>query len=150
MTTDSIQAIMVELDVDGSQSLFIVLANDGLVNRLGTGEVDNKERVLCIGRTRDPLFVQLREKVQPEWIEHQVAYDIPEKTGRTCTLMVLFKYVGGREAGVKFRYGSESQGPPADICQFVAAAIRLTDPWYEIAKRQGSEQKEAKPWWKFW
>jgi hypothetical protein len=39
-----------------------------------------------------------------------------------------FVFDAGREAGWRFRYGSESDGPPDDICEFVAEAVRLTDP----------------------
>jgi hypothetical protein len=61
MTPESINAIMVKLDVAGRQALFIVLANDGLVNRLGTGAVTNTENDLFIGRTNDPVFAQLTQ-----------------------------------------------------------------------------------------
>src|SRR5258705_7694801 len=66
MTKESIKAIFVELEIDGKQSLAVLLVDDGLVNRLGTGAVDNTERDLFIGRANESLFAQLRDKVQPE------------------------------------------------------------------------------------
>src|SRR5207249_2659733 len=50
------------------------------------------------------------------------------------------------------------RGPPDDICEFVAEAVRLTDPWYEHQKRLPGvpalefvrSLKRAKPWWKIW
>ena len=39
-----------------------------------------------------------------------------------------FVFGAGQEAGWRFRYGSESDGPPDDICESVAEAVRLTDP----------------------
>ena len=50
----------------GKQSLFIVLGADGSINRLGAGEVDNSDPVLCIGRTDSVLFRSVREKITPE------------------------------------------------------------------------------------
>lgn len=150
MTPETINAIMVKLDVADRQALFIVLAHDGLVNRLGTGAVNNTENDLFIGRTNDPLFAQLRAQVRPEWMEHFGSYDVPSKAGSTCTLSVLFKAAGGDEGGLRFVYGSESQGPPGDICQFVTEAVRLTDPWYEKQKQMAANPKKDKPWWKPW
>jgi hypothetical protein len=150
MNSESIKAIMVELEVESRQSLFVLLTDDGLVNRLGTGAVDNAERSLFIGHTNEPLFAELRAKVQPEWMSHQGAYDVGKKAGRTCTLTIMFKDTEGQEGGFRFRYGSKSEGPPGDICQFVAEAVRLTDPWYEDQKLMAGGPKRTKPWWKIW
>ena len=150
MTKESIKGIFVELEIDGKPSLVILLADDGLVNRLGSGTVDNTERDLFIGRANEPLFAQLRDKVQPEWLSHPGAYDVPEKVGRTCELRIILKASASPEFGLRFRYGSESQGPPGDICQFVAEAVRLTDSWYEEQKVIAGGLKRAKAWWKIW
>jgi hypothetical protein len=162
MDRDSIAAILVELIVEDRQALFALLAEDGLVNRLGTGAVDNAERDLFIGRATEPLFAELRARIRPEWMAHQGEYDVPEKAGATCTLLVAFKGRDGEEAGFRFIYGSESQGPPGDICDFVTAAVRLTDPWFERQKQltkaadppQKPSSRAAAPpreaWWKFW
>ena len=150
MTMESLRVIMVDLDVDGRQSLVVLLAEDGTVNRLGTGAVSNTERTFFIGRTNEALFAQLREQVEPEWIAHQGAYDVPDKKGSTCTLTIMFKHADGQENSFRFRYGSKSQGPPSDICQFVAEAVRLTDPWYEQQKVSAGGPARTKPWWKVW
>jgi len=50
ITKESIKVIFVELEIDGKPSLAVLLADDGLVNRLGTGAVDNTERDLFVGR----------------------------------------------------------------------------------------------------
>jgi hypothetical protein len=150
MTPDSINAILVKLDVADRQALFVLLAEDGLVNRLGTGAVNNSENDLFMGRTNDPLFAQLRAQIRPEWMEHFGSYDVPSKAGTTCTLSVLFKAAEGNEGGVRFVYGSESQGPPGDIRQFVMEAVRLTDPWYEKQKQMAAAPKKGKAWWRLW
>src|SRR4051812_27810452 len=108
MTPQSINAIMVTLDIADQQALFIVLSEDGLVNRLGTGAVNNTENELFIGRTNDPLFAQLRAQVRPEWMNRFGSYDIGSKAGSSCKLSVLFMANGGEEGGVSFAYGSES------------------------------------------
>jgi hypothetical protein len=130
-------------------SLFVLLAADGTVNRLGTGTVDNTERDLHIGLTQEPLFEQLRDMVQPAWMSFQGDYDVQEKAGLPCALTILFACDAGQEAGWRFRYGSESDGPPGEICEFVAEAVRLTEPWYQKQKL-GSGPSPVKPWWKIW
>ena len=150
MTMESLRVIMVDLDVDGQQSLVVLLDQEGLVNRLGTGAVNNTERKFFIGRTDQPLFAQLRDKVDSAWITHQGAYEVPEKRGSLCTLTIMFQHADGQENAIRFRYGSESEGPPGDICHFVAEAVRLTDPWYGQQKLLAGGEARAKPWWKLW
>ncbi|MCE9555711.1 MAG: hypothetical protein K8T91_20365 [Planctomycetes bacterium] len=150
MTPESIAAIMVKLEVAQRQSLFIVLANDGLVNRLGTGAANNTENDLFIGRTSEPLFAKLRAEVRNEWMDRFGSYDVPSKAGSVCVLSVLFKATDGEDGGMQFEYGSESQGPPGDICQFVTEAVHLTDPWYEEQKQMAAAPKKRKPWWRLW
>jgi len=148
MTKESIKVIFVRLEVDGETCLGVLLADDGTVNRLGTGTVDNTDRVLFIGRSEEPLFARLREEIQPEWLSHPGEYDAPEKVGRTCTLRIILKADAGPEFGLCFRYGSESHGPPADICHFVTATVRLTDSWHESQQLLAAGSKKSKPWWK--
>ena len=158
LTKESITAILVDLEVNGKQSLFVLLADDGSVNRLGTGTADNTERDLYIGLAKEPLFERLRDQVQLDWMSLQGEYDVPEKQGLPCTLTIRFAFGVGQEAGWRFRYGSESDGPPDDICGFVAEAVRLTNPWYEHQRLSpGVPASEivgsltrAKPWWKIW
>ena len=138
MRMESLRVIWVDLYVDGRQSLCVLLAEDGSVNRLGTGTVNNAEQTFCIGLTDEPLFAQLRDKVNPEWIALQGAYDVPEKRGSICELTIVFKHADGQENSFRFRYGSESQGPPSDICQFVIDAVRLTNPWYKQQQLLGN------------
>ena len=143
MTPDSVKGIMVTLDVDDRRVLFIVLTDDGLVNRQGTGSVGNVDNNLFIGLSDDPLFEQLRKQIQPEWMQLFGAYGARSKVGSICTLSILFKADEGREGGIRFVYGAESEGPPADISQFVTEAVRLTDPWHEKQKRNAEKGQGA-------
>jgi hypothetical protein len=49
-------------------------------------------------------------------------------------LTVGFQKSGGQELITEWRYGSESQGPPPEVCEFVVAAVEATDPWFEQQK----------------
>jgi hypothetical protein len=141
-TIDGIAVIWMDLKVDGKITLFLMLASDGLVNRLGTGAVNNTENDMFIGKTNEPLFLQLRSRIDPRWLPQMGAgYALPERKGRACELTVGFKFRDSTETGVTFSYGSESQGPPGDIVQFVIDAVGLTTPWYEREKNRVAQTR---------
>ncbi len=144
MTIDAIKAITVTLEVAAQPSLFVLLAADGTINRLGSGAVRNRDRDLCIGTVNDPLFERLLEHVRPEWLTHAAELALPNRVGEDCDLTIDLVGATGEKATLRLVYGSKSEGPPGDIAQFVVKAIELTDPWHKQQKRA------AKPWWRFW
>lgn len=128
---DEFHGILVTLLVGGEQSLFVMLGADGSINRVGTGAVDNAERDMFIGRTDPALFRELRDQITAEllaWCGQSRAD--PEPRGAVCELTVGFKRASGEELLTVWRYGSESQGPPPEVGQFVVATVRATDPWF--------------------
>ncbi len=129
-----ITAVSISLRIAEQTALFVLLAADGTVNRLGTGAVDNEENDLFIGVTQEPLFATLLSHFRDDLLEHLGGYDLPEKLGQPCTLSIGLKFANEDEDGFGFRYGSESQGPPRAIVEVVTTAVRLTDPWFEEQK----------------
>jgi len=129
---DDIVAIMVRLLVAGEESLFITLGDDGSITRMGTGKVGNRDRELFVGRTGEAMFQRLRQQIGPEllsWLGQQL--EDPQPRGQICELTVALKYADGRESATAWRYGTESQGPPPEVVQFVIESINTTNPWYE-------------------
>jgi hypothetical protein len=134
---DDIHGILVTLFIGGEQSLFIMLGSDGNINRMGTGS-DTAERHMFIGKTGPQLFEHLRSKVSPEllgWCGRNLADPHPQ--GEACELTVGFQNADGRERVTKWGYGSESQGPPPEVFEFVVAAVEATNPWFEQQKSRG-------------
>ena len=132
---NEIAAFIIVLLVDGEHSLFILLAEDGSINRIGNGSIDQIERDMFIGKVGSGLFKQLRSQVTAGvvyFLGQRLA--APEPKGKLCELSVLFKYADGRTAESVWRYGSESQGPHPEVCAFVAAAARVTEPWFQQQK----------------
>ena len=106
---------------------------------------------MFIGITKLPLFDRLREKVPQAWFSHLGGYEVPDQKGLPCELTIVMKHTDGQESGLVFRYGSESQGPPGDVCQFVTDAVAITSIWYEEQKKMIAKANvKSKPWWKFW
>ncbi len=150
---DDIHGILVTLLVGGEQVLFIMLGSDGSINRLGTGSVNNTERDMFIGQTNSEVFQQVQGRIIKEllgWCGQSLS--APEKRGKVCQLTVGFKKSDGQELMTVWQYGSESEGPPPEVCDFVVAAVKATTPWYEQQKAMvsGGGQESGKKWWQFW
>jgi hypothetical protein len=147
-----IKDIFITLQVANNQALFILLASDGTINRLGDGSPDCKDHDLYIGQTDTiPIIEELKASISPEMIEflHRT-YDAPEKKGRICHLKIGLK-TDSIETGVDFIYGEHSMGVPTEFARVVTKAVQLTNPWHASQKRASAQaQPQAKPWWKFW
>lgn len=153
ISRNNIAGIMVTLLIDGKQSLFIMLSSDGTINRLGTGSVENTEQSMYLGQTSTELFRQLSEKISDDLLSWcGQALSAPEQRGKTCELSVGFKMQNGEELVTDWKYGSESQGPPPAVCEFVLAAIDGTTQWYDEQKTIAERGKinANKKWWQFW
>jgi hypothetical protein len=131
-TRDNIHGMLVKLNISDQPALFVLLAADGTINRLGTGSVNNVENDLFIGVTDLSCFEQLRGKITDEllgWCGQQLAD--PDPHGEICELTVGFQQADGQSLMTAWRYGSESQGPPPEVCEFVIAAVKATEPWFQ-------------------
>jgi hypothetical protein len=134
--------VLIDLRIDGKTALFILLTEDGTVNRMGSGCKGNTDRGMFIGRNREPLFSRFMARITPELLRNQGAYELPNREGAECELTLLCGYRGSeRSAGFQFIYGSESQGPPREIAELVEYAAELTTPWHEEQKRIAGEAK---------
>jgi hypothetical protein len=153
---NKINRILITLEVAGNQVLFILLDEEGSINRKGNGSPDCKDNDLFIGITKDKLFEQLKPFILEEMGEFLGrTYDIPEKKGRVCIFKVLFTGPD-IETGVEFRYGELSQGIPTPFRNFTIKAIELTEKWFQAQKKMVSDTKNSdtksvkRPWWKIW
>lgn len=132
---EDISAVMVSLEIENKNSLFVLLAKDGSINRLGTGTEDNKENSMYIGITSSETFEKLIKQINPKFFDWNGEYGSSEIKGKSCKLMVGFKLNDGTETGSVWNYGTQSQGPPPEIREFVVAAVEATEPWYEEQKK---------------
>lgn len=124
-------AFAITLTVDGTQVLFVMMAADGSINRMGTGAADNDKKDVYIGVTDSRPFEELMGTVGPELLSF-CGQSMAAKTpvGKPCELLILFMGADGEELVTQWRYGLESAGPPAVIQEFVRAAVAASDPWF--------------------
>lgn len=127
---------LITLKINKDTALFILLAEDGTVNRMGDGSISSRNEDMFIGVSKKPLFNRFVARITPEMLKQQGAYDLPNRKGAGCELTLLLGYRGSeRVAGFKFVYGAESQGPPHEIAELIRYAVELTAPWHEEQKR---------------
>jgi hypothetical protein len=137
-----IVVLQISLRIKEVDSLFILLARDGAINRLGTGFEDNTERALFIGKTDPELFQKSCALLNDEMLQHTGGYEIEDRKGASCLLSVGFQFADNSWDGFEFSYGSQSQGPPKEIAEVVIETVRLTEPWYEAQKRMVVAEKQ--------
>lgn len=146
ITIADIKFVLIKLDVADKQVLFIILGEDGTINRQGDGSADCKDNDLYIGITKDNLFSKLKpfitEEMQP-FIGNR--YNEKEKEGRVCSLQVIFKG-DNIETGTQFIYGELSSGPPEVVFELVVQACELTHGWHMKQKKMASKSNAKKPW----
>ncbi len=150
--TQPITGMLVMLEVGGRQALLIRLGGDGSIHRLGSGSLDRIERDRFIGTTTPEPFRDLSAKITPQllqWCGQSRSHPAPR--GEACELVVAFKQADGEEQMMAWQYGSLSKWPPPEICEFVAAAVEATEPWYEDQKKVlGQRTRRAEyEWWPF-
>ena len=131
-----IVAFSITLDVSEKPSLFVLVSSDGTINRMGTGTLENTEQELFIGKGDPAIFEAVRGHFTEAMRELSgQTLESAEPRGIPCKLTITFQLKDGTSSGFALLYGSESAGMPEDIAEFVRAAVRETDPWYERFKQ---------------
>ena len=79
---DRFDKVLVVLTIDGAQCLFILLACDGTVNRMGDGSIGCTDNNMFVGRSSELLFSQFLASVNPAMLARKGTYDIPNPAGK--------------------------------------------------------------------
>jgi hypothetical protein len=127
----SIVGILVTLHVGESQALYIMLSADGAIHRMGSGAESGSEKDLFIGKASGDLFSGLRRCLTPALLQWLGEFSDPHPQGKACRLTIGFRQDDGTVLTSQWQYGTGSQGPPPEVCDFVRAALYATQPWYE-------------------
>ena len=128
--------VLIDLQVAGAPAVFLLLAADGTINRMGTGAEDNQERALMVGLTTPDIFELLMELVTPDLFRYSGEFIQETQQGKSCILTIALTSADGGQWTSRWRYGSQSKGPPQVVCDFVLDAVSSTDPWF------GEQQKQ--------
>jgi hypothetical protein len=154
-----IDVLTITLEIASTRALFVLLARDGTVNRMGSGSPSTADGDLYIGQTQPALLPEALKGLSEEALGHTGVYDIPKKLGVPCRLAIALRFADGSEDGFGYTYGSDSQGPPKPIAMFVHASVMATQSWYQEQRKLVGKvaapnllppQPGRKPWWRVW
>jgi hypothetical protein len=153
---DDVRACFIVLEYDGRQTLVVLLGRDGSINRMGNGKVDPEvDLTWYIGMVDQPLFDQLMEALPPDILTLSGRYDEPsERRGVECKCTISFQYADGGNSGLEILWGSESEGLPLELRDFISRAVELTDPWWQAQPREphhlmGEGKPKERRRWRF-
>ncbi len=139
MNKEEFDAVIISLEVETLPCLFLLLSQDGTVNRLGTGAIDNAEKALFVGESLEPFFKQFMARVSDELLQNAGAYRHPDPKGRACKLVLAFRRPKD-PLGFEFHFGTESEGPPPEVASLVSFATEMTEEWYNLQKEEAAAQ----------
>jgi hypothetical protein len=127
-----IETILVELLIDGTHSLFLLLSAEGLINRMGSGGLEPPDRQkMYIGKGTPDIFGSVCAMVTPSLLQcFGGKFEARDRKGQTCDLTLVIGLRDGKQLLTRWRYGSKSTGPHPEVRNFVAGALAATDAWF--------------------
>jgi hypothetical protein len=114
--------------------LFILVSADRSINRIGSGTFGNKNRDMFIGMTPDTaVFQSVRSHLTDSVMQDLgMRFQMSENPlGLPCKLTLVFEFNDGKSASLEYLYATQSVGPPKKGQDFVRAAVRETEGWYQ-------------------
>ena len=124
--------LLIDLEVNADRLLFILLSADGSINRIGSGNFKDKNRDMFIGVTDPAIFERMRSHLTEAMLQSLGhSFQRQNLRGAPCKLTLMFQFNDGTSGRSEYLYGSESEGPPSDVVDFVKAAVRETEGWYQ-------------------
>ena len=143
LTKAEIENVHISLVVNEEQVLALRISKNGALNRMGDGSDDPKMRLMFMKRIEEPLFDRLMEILSVDLLSMVGRYTFPDPKGDLTQLLITLEGDNDTETGFEFVYGSDSEGPPEEIIDFVEYAVELSDPYWEdflSKKLQGSKK----------
>jgi len=139
---DAIKTIYIKWEKEEQTVFSIMLNRNGTINRLEEPE-DQRKPIIIMGKTEESVFQELLDRLDESWFEFTGRYTYPDPKGPLMNLTISFEGEA-LDTGFSFTYGRDSNGPPADIVQYVELAASLTDSWFEeeIDKRYQSRKRK--------
>jgi hypothetical protein len=125
----------VDVDISNENRLSISLAKNGAISRKGTDALDSADKDFFAGITKDPVFDSLMNKLSNQLVDYTTT-TLPscDTTRPTCKARISF---GNHQSAKSFEYcvNGTFNDLPAPIKNYITAAIRLTEPWYQNQRK---------------
>ena len=122
--------VTIEIDISNKNSLAILLAKDGTINRKGSGVVDSLDKDLFMGLTNDKIFDSLMNGISNDLLKYcNTTSPNCDTAKQTCKVEIAF---GNNNSVCKIEHcvNGTLNDLPKPIKEFIEKAIMVTDPWY--------------------
>jgi len=127
-------ALTIDVEVSNKNSLLILLAKDGTINRARSGIVDTTDKNFFMGVTTEKLFDSVMATVPDDLFSYcNQPSTACDTTKQTCVVKYSFS---GETSGMECGYcvNGSLENLPKPILEYIKNAIRITDPWYQSQK----------------
>jgi len=141
----NLKNILITMEAGGDNLLSIRLSEDGSLHRMGSGTLNNPDRNLYIGINKDGLFDKLKKSISKNIFKYAGYYSSNEIKGLKCELTIFFQILNEEDTVFNFIYGSESIGPPPELCDLIVNAVNLTNGWW--LKQRGITGNKSDEYW---
>jgi hypothetical protein len=131
---DQFVATTLEVDISNKNCLDILLAKDGTINRKGSDIVDSTDKNFFMGISDEKLFDNLIETVPDDLLSY-CGQPSPncDTTKQTCKVKMSFSS-NKSDTGFEYCINGTLNDLPKPIKEYIANAIKITDPWYQTQK----------------
>ncbi len=128
---DQIEATYIEVELEGKNTLFILLAKDGTINR--KGDLKTQGNNFFMGISKEKLFDKVMQAVTSDLTSY-CGKVYGDSTQNVNKVKIGF---GGNKIDTGFEYYSTEplDKYPKPIIEFIYKAIQVTDPWFESQRK---------------
>jgi len=123
--------VTINVDISNKNSLAILLAKDGTINRKGSGVVDTLDKNFFMGVTTDKLFDSLMNGISNDLFTYcNTNSSNCDTTKQTCKVEIAF---GNNDYVCKIEHcvNGTLNDLPKPIKEFIEKSIMVTDSWYQ-------------------
>jgi hypothetical protein len=135
VAVQSYDGVTIEVDISNVNSLDILLAKDGTINRKGSGTVDTLDKNFFMGITKDKAFDSLMSQIPKDLLTYcNVPSPSCDTMKPTCKIKIAF---GNNDftCNIDYCVNGVLNDLPKSIKEFIDKAILVTDPWYQDQKK---------------
>jgi len=127
--------VSIEVNISKINTLDILLAKDGTINRKGSGVVDTLDKDFFMGMTNEKLFDSLMTGISNDLLAYcNNTTSKCDTTKQICKIKIAF---GNSNYACEIDYcvNGELSSLPKPIKEFIEKAITVTDSWYQQQKK---------------
>ena len=129
-----IQGTTIEVDISNKNTLAILLAKDGTINRKGSALADSTDNDLFMGVTNEKVFDSLMETVSDDLLSYSnKANPFCDTAKQTCRVKISF-VSNTSERTIDYCVKGTMNDLPAPIKEYIDNAIKITGSWYQTQK----------------